>query len=47
MNFLTDELSRNISTIEAKISHNESLNEEDLKILLLNLLQLEDSHENE
>lgn len=47
MNFLIDELSLNISAIEAKLARQETLNEEDLKTLLLNLLQTEDSHENE
>ncbi len=47
MIFLTDDLTLNLSNIENKISKNELLNDEDLKILLLNILQLEDSHENE
>lgn len=47
MIFLTDDLALNLSNIENKISKNELLNDEDLKILLLNILQLEDSHENE
>lgn len=47
MNFLTEELTNSMSAIEAKIKRHESLNEEDLKVLLLNLLQIEDSHENE
>jgi hypothetical protein len=47
MNFLADELSQHINSIEIKISRNEQLCEADIKILLLNLLQIEDSHENE
>ena len=47
MNFLTDELTQNMSAIEAKLAQQQTLNEEDLKVLLINLLQIEDSHENE
>lgn len=47
MNFLTDELTQNMSAIDAKLAQHETLNEEDLKVLLINLLQIEDSHENE
>jgi len=47
MNFLNEELANSMSAIEAKIKRQESLSEEDLKVMLLNLLQIEDSHENE
>jgi hypothetical protein len=45
MNFLSDEIAIQIKSIEGKVIKTEQLNEEDLKILLLNLLQVEDSHE--
>ena len=46
MNFLIEDLAKDIKTIEAKISQNESLTSDDLKTLLLNLLQTEDANEN-
>jgi hypothetical protein len=47
MIFLTNEISNYLASIDTKMSNGESLNEEDIKVLLLNLLQVEDSHENE
>jgi hypothetical protein len=45
MNFLNDELAQKVKAIEGKILKSEQLSEEDLKMLLLNLLQIEDAHE--
>jgi hypothetical protein len=45
MNFLADEIALQIKAIEGKIVKNDQLSEEDLKVLLLNLLHVEDSHE--
>lgn len=47
MIFFTEELAHNLSAIEGKVSRQEPLTDDDLKMLLLNLLQIEDSHENE
>jgi hypothetical protein len=47
MNFLTNEITNYLTSIESKVSKGESLSEDDIKVLLLNLLQVEDSHENE
>ena len=46
MNFLIEDLTREVKAIEAKISENESLSNDDLKTLLLNILQTEDANEN-
>jgi hypothetical protein len=47
MSLLTTEILRELATIENKIVKQESLTNDDLKVLLINLLQTEDSHENE
>ena len=47
MNLFTDEINKCVKTIEAKLVQQESLSEEEIKLLLLNLLHAEDSHEAE
>lgn len=47
MDFLAEEIEKNLKLIDAKAAGHESLSEYDLKVLLLNLLKIEDSHETE
>jgi hypothetical protein len=47
MNIFQDELELKFNIIDGKLNSNEALSNEDLKILLLNLLKLEDANENE
>lgn len=45
MNILTDDLNREISKIKEKINSSTALNDDDLKIILLSMLNEEDLHE--
>lgn len=45
MDILKDDIGRELTRIKEKVEKAASLNEEDLKIILLNLLSEEDLHE--